>query len=199
MDRFDRVLGIPQFMKDVVAALTFEARACNEINQASGVSVRVTINNYESLISNAEKRSVRLGESEIVPRVSDLHALVASTAGKIELEYAGEEKKGEELIDRLLNRAVLKVFDKWLKVDDLKGVTDYFDGGGGVEVSDMTPANEYLDGLPAIPGLREGIRRLGGVESPGFIAAATELILEGLHLHQKLNKDRQGGRYTYRA
>jgi magnesium chelatase subunit I len=199
MDRFERALGIPQFMKDVVAHLTFEARACNEINQASGVSVRVTINNYESLISNAEKRSVRLGESEIVPRVSDLHALVASTAGKIELEYAGEEKKGEELIDRLLNRALLKVFDKWLKVDDLKGVIDYFDGGGGVEVSDMTPAAEYLDGLPAIPGLREGIRRLGGVESPGFIAAATEFILEGLHLHQKLNKDRNGGRYTYRS
>ncbi len=199
MERFERVVGIPQFMKEVVAQLTFEARACSEINQASGVSVRVTINNYESIISNAEKRSVRLGESEIVPRVSDLHALLASTAGKIELEYAGEEKKGEDLIDRLLNRAVLKVFDKWLKVDDLKGVTDYFDGGGGVEVSDMTPATEYLDGLPGIPGLREGIRLLGGVESPGFIAAATEFILEGLHLHQKLNKDRAGGRYTYRA
>ena len=53
--------------------------------------------------------------------------------------------------------------------------------------------------MPAIPGLRDGIRRLGGVESPGFIAAATEFILEGLHLHQKLNKDRDGGRYTYRA
>src|SRR5579862_180378 len=170
IDRLERVLGIPPFMKEVVAQLTFEARTCTEINQASGVSVRVTINNYESLISNAEKRAVRLGEREIVPRVSDLHAVVASTAGKIELEYAGEEKKGEELIDRLLNRALLKVFDKWLKVDDLKGVIDYFNGGGGVEVSDMTPAAEYLDGLPAIPGLRDGIRRLGGVESPGFIA-----------------------------
>jgi len=199
IDRLERVLGIPPFMKEVVAQLTFEARTCTEINQASGVSVRVTINNYESLISNAEKRAVRLGEREIVPRVSDLHAVVASTAGKIELEYAGEEKKGEELIDRLLNRALLKVFDKWLKVDDLKGVIDYFNGGGGVEVSDMTPAAEYLDGLPAIPGLRDGIRRLGGVESPGFIAAATELILEGLHVHQKLNKERSGGRYTYRA
>src|SRR2546423_6999854 len=108
VDRVGRVLGIPPFMKEVVAQLTFEARACNEINQSSGVSVRITINNYESIISNAEKRAVRLGESEIVPRVSDLHALVASTAGKIELEYAGEDKKGEDLIDRLLNRAVLK-------------------------------------------------------------------------------------------
>jgi magnesium chelatase subunit I len=199
MDRFDRVLGVPQFMKDIVAQLTFEARACNEINQSSGVSVRVTINNYESLISNAEKRAVRLGELEIVPRIADLHALAASTGGKIELEYAGEEKSSEELLDRLLNRAVLKVFDKWLKIDLLKDVNEYFEKGGGVEVSDMMKAEEYLDGVTAIPGLREGIRILGGVESPGFIAAATEFILEGLHLHQKLNKDREGGRYTYRA
>jgi len=199
MDRFDRVLGVPQFMKEIVAQLTFEARACNEINQASGVSVRVTINNYESLISNAEKRAVRLGEMEIVPRIADLHALAASTAGKIELEYAGEEKSGEELIERLLNRAVLKVFDKLLKVENLKDVAEYFEKGWGVEVSDMMKAEEYLDGVKAIPGLREGIRILGGVESPGFIAAATEFILEGLHLHQKLNKDLEGGRYTYRA
>ena len=199
VDRFDRVLGVPQFMKEVVAHLTFEARACNEINQASGVSVRVTINNYESLISNAEKRAVRLREREIVPRITDLHALAASTAGKIELEYAGEEKSGEELIERLLNRAVLKVFDKWLKADALKDVSEYFEKGWGVEVSDMMKAEEYLDGIKAIPGLREGIPILGGVESPGFIAAATEFMLEGLHLHQKLNKDREGGRYTYRA
>ena len=159
----------------------------------------MSINNYESLVSNAEKRSVRLREREIVPRISDLHALGASTAGKIELEYAGEEKKGEELIERLLNRAVLKVFDRLLKLDDLKDVVDYFEKGWGVEVSDMMRAEEYLDGVRAIAGLREGIRVLGGVESPGFIAAATEFILEGLHLHQKLNKDREGGRFTFKA
>jgi magnesium chelatase subunit I len=198
-ERFERTLGIPPFMKEVIAQLTFEARACSEINQASGVSVRVTINNYESLISNAEKRAVRLGEREVVPRISDLHALMASTAGKIELEYAGEEQKGNELIDRLLNRAVLKVFDKYLKADDLKGVVEYCEKGWGLEVSDMMPAEEYLDGLRAISGLHQAIGILGGVESPGFIAAAIEFILEGLHLHQLLNKDREGGRYTYRS
>lgn len=199
LERFERVIGMPDFMKEVIAQFTFEARACPEINQASGVSVRVTINNYESLLSNAEKRAVRLGECEIVPRISDLHAVVASTAGKIELEYAGEEKKSEDLIERLLNRAVLKVFDRLLKADNLKGVVEYFEKGWGIEVSDAMPAAEYLDGVRAIAGLREGIRVLGGVESPGFIAAATEFILEGLHLHQKLNKEREGGRYTYRA
>jgi magnesium chelatase subunit I len=93
LDRDGRELRVPPFMKELVAQVTFEARASNEISQASGVSVRVSINNYETLISNAEKRAVRTQEREIVPRLTDLHAVLASTAGKIELEYAGEEKK----------------------------------------------------------------------------------------------------------
>jgi len=199
LERPDRDVHVPPFMAEIVAQLTFEARGCNEINQTSGVSVRVTINNYETLISNAEKRAVRNGEREVVPRITDLHALVASTVGKIELEYAGEDKKPDDLIDRLVNRAVLRVFDKWLNVEDCQAVIDYFAQGWGVEVSDAMRAEDYLEGVSAIPGLREVIRRLGGAESPGFIAAATEFVLEGLHLHQKLNKDADGARYAFRA
>jgi magnesium chelatase subunit I len=199
LDRVDRTLGMPAFMLEVIAQLTFEARACNEINQSSGVSVRVSINNYESVLSNAEKRALRVDEREIVPRLTDLHSILASTSGKIELEYAGEDKKAEDLIDRLLNRAILKVFDKYLQVDKVKSINEYFEQGWGVEVSDSMPSADYLDALRAIPGLQEAVRTLGSVESPGFIAAAIELVLEGLHLHQKLNKDRDGGRYSYRA
>jgi magnesium chelatase subunit I len=190
---------VPGFVKEIIAHLTFEARASSEISQTSGVSVRVTINNYESLLSNAEKRAVRLGEREVVPRLTDLHALLASTAGKIELEYMGEDKREEELVDRLINRAVLKVWDKYLKVEALKRVTDHFESGWGVEVSDRMRAEDYLEGVRQIPGLREGVAMLGAFESPGLMAAAVEFVLEGLHLHQKLNKDRDGGRYAYRA
>ena len=75
----------------------------------------------------------------------------------------------------------------------------YFEEGWGVEVSDAMPAEEYLEGVRAIPGLREAIERLGPFESPGLMAAATEFLLEGLHLHEKLNKEQKGGRYVYRV
>ena len=192
-------LRIPHFIKDILAQITFEARASNEINQSSGVSVRVTINNLESLMSNAEKRAVINGESEIVPRLSDLHSAYASTAGKLELEYVGEDKKEEDLIERLVNRAVLKIFDHHMKLDDLKRVIAYFEEGWGVEVSDRSPASDYLDALREVPGLREAVTQLGAFESPGLMAAASELIFEGLHLHQKLNKERNGGRFAYHA
>lgn len=192
-----QAVQIPQFMKEIIAEITFEARKSSDINQTSGVSVRMTINNYESIISNAEKRAVRLKEREAIPRISDLHALLASTGGKIELEYAGEDKKDHELVQKLLNRAVLKVFDQHFNVPSLQKIITYFNSGWGVEVSDIMPAEDYLEGIKEIPGLKEAIRSLGVPESPAFMASATEFIMEGLHLHQKLNKEVQGGRITY--
>ncbi len=192
-----QTVHVPQFMKEVMAQMTFEARKSNEINQSSGVSVRVTINNYESMISNAEKRTLRLKEGEVVPRISDLHALLASTSGKIELEYVGEDKKEGELVEKLINRALSKVFDQYFSLNSLQKVIDYFNSGWGVEVSDAMPSQDYLEGIKEIPGLKEAIRSLGTLESPALLASATEFVLEGLHLHQKLNKEVQGGRITY--
>jgi magnesium chelatase subunit I len=94
---------------------------------------------------------------------------------------------------------VLKVFDRCVKLDDLKRVAAYFEQGWGVEVSDRAPAADYLDALREVPGLREAIDQIGVFETPGLMATASEFIFEGLHLHQKLNKERQGGRFSYHA
>jgi magnesium chelatase subunit I len=126
-----------------------------------------------------------------------LHSLLASTGGKIEVEYMGEDKKEDELVERLLNRAVLKTFDQYFSVNSLQNIVEYFNSGWGVEVSDEMPAEEYMEGIKEIPGLKELIHTLGTMESPIFMASATEFILEGLHLHQKLNKEVDGGRITY--
>lgn len=188
---------MPDFMKEVLGNFTFEARKSSDINQSSGVSVRVSINNYESIVSNAEKRALVLGETEIVPRISDLHAVLPSTGGKIEIEYVGEDRNEEELIERLLNRAIVKTFDERLDIDRLQPVVDYFNSGWGVEVSDTMSSADYLEGIKEIPGLKDAIAPLGDVESPAFLASATEFVLEGLHLHQKLNKEAVGGRISY--
>ncbi|HEY2988885.1 MAG TPA: magnesium chelatase, partial [Candidatus Binatia bacterium] len=197
MNQRSQAVTVPQFMKEILGHMTFEARKSNEINQSSGVSVRVTINNYESLISNAEKRTLRLKEGEVVPRVSDMHSILASTSGKIEMEYVGEDKKEDDLVEKLINRALLKVFDQYFTVNSLQKVVDYFNSGWGAEVSDAMPSQEYLEGIKEIPGLKEAIRTLGPMESPALMASAMEFILEGLHLHQKLNKEVEGGRITY--
>jgi len=197
IDQRSHKVEVPRFLKEILGHLTFEARKSNEINQSSGVSVRVTINNFESLISNAEKRSLRCRENEIVPRVSDLNAILASTSGKIEMEYVGEDKKEDDLVEKLLNRSIVKVFDQYFSLNSLQKIVEYFNSGWGVEVSDQMASQDYLQDIKEIPGLKEAIRSLGIQDSPSLMASATEFVLEGLHLHQKLNKEIEGGRVTY--
>ncbi len=131
--------------------------------------------------------------------ISDLHSLYASTAGKIELEYVGEDKKEEDLIERLINRAVLKVFDRYLKLDDLKKVIELLRAGLGGRGFGQRAVVGIHGTAARGAGLREVITLLGPFETPGLMAAASEFIFEGLHLHQKLNKERQGGRFAYHA
>jgi magnesium chelatase subunit I len=187
----------PDYMKQVVAELTHLARRSNEISQRSGVSVRVTICNYENLISSALKRAVRLGEGEAVPRVSDLGALLASTAGKIELEAVGDASE-EKVLGKLLQRALLNVFNRNFAAAELEPVVAAFQNGFTLQVSDTMPTGEYVRQLGEIAPLRAAAAKLGAAD-PASLAAAMEFVLEGLHLNRKLNKDVQTGHARYRG
>jgi len=197
-DRDGRPVRVPGFIKEIIARLTFEARNAPEVNRSSGVSVRVTINNYETLVASAEKRALRCNEQEIVPRVTDLPAIAASTLGKLEFDYGLEQEGEGEVFERLVARAVRAAFDAQVERASLEPIVEYIAQGWGVAVSDTMPSSEYLAGIASIPGLRDAVDSLGPFESPGLMASAIEFLLEGLHLHERLTREREGGRFTYR-
>jgi len=192
------VVRMPAYMEDIVAELTFEARSSPDVNQASGVSVRMTIANYETLAANALRRALRAGEDTAVPRISDLDALETSTLGKIELEYAGGDRSAADIVRDLRRRACKRAFDHHLGPDALAAVVDAFEEGWKVEVSQHMPSAEYLDGLDRIAPLREAATKLAGGEEPAAMASAIEFLLEGLHLANRLNKTERdrGARYA---
>ena len=187
----------PPYMKQIVAELTHLARRATEISQRSGVSVRVSICNYENLVSSALKRAIRLGEADAAPRVSDLGALVASTAGKIELETLGDTSE-DKVLGKLVQRAVLNVFNRTLPPAELEPVVAAFQGGLTVQVSDAMPSAEYARQAEKTPALRAAAAKLGADGAAG-LASAVEFLLEGLHLSKKLNKDSQPGQTRYRG
>jgi len=191
-------MAVPQYMKEIVAEFTALARSSPEINQRSGVSVRVSIANYETLLANALRRAIRLGEREAAPRISDLPYLVASTTGKLELETAEEGREGR-LIEGLTKRAVAAVFERYFKLEDLESLVAQFEEGLVIETAEDMPAREYVELVGLIPALREGVRSVSGEENPATVASAVEFILEGLHLHRRLNKDRVAGKARYRG
>jgi len=190
-------VAMPRFMEEIVAEMTLQARASPDVSQTSGVSVRVSIANYETLVANALRRALALGEREAAPRISDLPALEASTTGKLEFEYAGAGKDESEVLAELRKRAVKQVFDERVPGEGVASVVEAFNQGWNVEVSAGMASTEYLEGLDAIAGLREGAARLAGGSSPALLASAIEFILEGLHLSNQLNKSERDGRAVY--
>jgi magnesium chelatase subunit I len=188
---------VPGFMADTIAEITLQARHSPDVNQSSGVSVRMSIANHETLAANALRRALALGEREAVPRVSDLEALVTSTCGKLELEYAGEERSEGEVVRGMLKRAVRSVFDGLVPLEGMASVVDSFQQGWKVEIAADMRAADYLDGLDEIRGLRDAAALLAGGDSPERLASAIEFLLEGLHLSNRLNKNEteRGARY----
>ncbi len=189
-------VAVPGFMKDIVAEVTSLARRSGDINQRSGVSVRVSIANYESIISNAYKRALRFGEGKVVPRISDLAAIVPSTMGKIELETM-EDGREEKVLEDITKRAVLNIFGRYVDMEEMEGIVESFEEGMVIETGSDRPSMEYVSLLGEVEAFDEPIRRLGADNTHGIIASAMEFILEGLHLKRRLNKDRVEGRYHY--
>ena len=190
---------VPDFMADVVAELSQLAHESPHLNQRSGVSVRLTIANYEMLVANATRRALRNGESEAVPRVSDLQALVPSTQGKVEVESL-EEGREEVLLAQLVNAAVLIVFRRRVVLDDPATVVGSFTSETVVHAGDDLPAAAYASTLAQMPALSAPVVTLtGGSEDPALVASALEFLLEGLHLTKRLNKEAAGSRALYRG
>ncbi|MCC6435834.1 MAG: magnesium chelatase [Acidimicrobiales bacterium] len=190
---------VPAYMKEVVATLSHLARASGNVNQRSGVSVRLTVSNQETLVANAARRSISHGEDEIVPRVSDLDALTASTMGKVEIESL-EDGRETQIVDGLIKSATLTVFKNRVNPDVFRTVLDSFESGLVANAGEDVSSADYVRLVSEQPALRGPVQALtDGDESPGMVASAVEFLLEGLHLSKRLNKDAVGGRASYRA
>lgn len=198
LDNLGVRIDVPDFMAEIVATLSHLARQSSQINQRSGVSVRLSVANYETLMAAAARRALRLGESEAVPRISDLDSLAASTAGKVEIESIDEGRDGQ-VVERLIKGAILAVFKERVPMDRLRDAVAAFDEGVVVHAGDDVASARFVEALVAVPALRDAVVDLAGSESPAAVASAAEFVLEGLHLSKRLNKDAAGSRATYRA
>jgi len=189
---------VPIFMKEIVASLTLELRRSPHVNHRSGISVRYSIGNLETLRAAAVRRAARTGEPEAVPRVVDLPAVLRSSEGRVEFDTV-EEGREHDILRRAMRSAELDVFRRRLSGFDFTGLLGRFDDPVfAVDTSELTPASELLGAFGDLPGLAKLLERLGvREESPGVAASALEFALEGLHLSRRLNKDEADGVARY--
>ncbi len=192
-------VSVPGYLTDVIATFSHLARSSNQVNQRSGVSVRLSVSNYEALSANALRRGLRSGETSIVARVDDLGALAASSMGKIEIESIDEGRDGA-IMESLIKGAVLTVFKDMVPPEQTRAVVDAFEAGAVAHTGESMTSTELAAVAEQVDALQTPVTILtGGDESPGAVAAAVEFILEGLHLSKRLNKDASGDSATYRS
>lgn len=196
----DTPVRVPVFMQEVLATLTGELRRSPHVNHRSGVSVRFSIGNLETLAAAALRRAARTGEPEAVPRACDLPAVLEASLGRIEFDTV-EEGREQEILTRALAAALLKVFRDRLAGFDFQPLLERFAEGLAATTSELMTAADFLDQFGEVAGLARLLSRLGvEEESRGAAASAMEFALEGLHLSRRLNKDAEGpGAYLYEA
>jgi magnesium chelatase subunit I len=197
---------VPLFLKEIVEETSRLARKSPHVNQASGVSVRMSIANSENLVSNAERRALALGEPEAVARVSDLVGLAGSSRGKIELQMTEETGEEDKLLGRIIEEAVKTVFDQHFDPKQFRNIVEYFESGNTIEVGDRVPAAQLLKRIEGVREFRKQVERAAGeLDSqlagtplrPQLEASVAEFILDGLYTHNRLNKKQKSSGATY--
>jgi len=196
-DRFEggNRLLVPEFIREVVEQIAFEARDDNHVDKHSGVSQRMPITVMETVISNAERRALVTGEDAIVPRISDVYAAIPSMTGKMELEYEGEQLGANRIARDLIKRAAGEVFEGYFVGIDFAKTVQCFDEGNKLLLADTASASECLNLIEAVPELLEtalipfDFHR----SDTARLVSACELVLEGLYAENKISRNEEGG------
>ena len=216
----DVEVAIPSFMRELVEEVAIQARKSEYVDQNSGVSARLPIALIENLVSNAERRGLKTGETRVVTRVCDLAHAVSGVSGKVELVLEGEQEGAMNVARALLGRGVKALFSQRfpdaykprrargaaaqqveaeaMATSEYRPILDWFSSGNHLEISDDMPHAEYARRLSQIKGLEKlAAKHLEPADSEEA-AVAMELVLEGLHQNSMLSRERTDNATSYK-
>jgi magnesium chelatase subunit I len=193
-------IEIPQYVREVVEQVAFSAREDKNVDKRSGVSQRLPISTLELVVSNAERRTLLNGDALVLPRISDIYAAMPGITGKLELEYEGEMRGADTVVQDLIRTAVGKVYDRYFadtetQQANTQQIEQWFNLGGTVKLEDNQSSADAVKELKQIQGLLEKLSPLGVKASDAApkVVAAAEFLLEGMVAHRKLSRNQEHG------
>jgi magnesium chelatase subunit I len=194
----DIQVEVPDYLREVIEEIAFQAREDKRVDRRSGVSQRLPITTTESVVSNAEQRAARAGETRAVSRVADVYAALPAITGKLELEYEGELKGAETIARELIRTAIGRVFSKHFADVNFQPVIQWFEVGGELKLPELLSTDQRFRQLCQIQHLMEHIGKLGVTnrKDEAAAAAAAEMILEGLWAHRRIGRSEERGFYA---
>ncbi|MBN1343149.1 MAG: magnesium chelatase [Phycisphaerae bacterium] len=189
---------VPPFMNEIVEQMSICARKSKYVDQQSGVSARISIANYRTMIASARQRAVRLGENPAVPRITDLAHCHASSMGKMELDMMGSHQMSErQVLDAIQAEAIKTVFDEYVDKHGFGEIAEIFGQGVKIEVGDMLPSNHYAERLKRVPPVWTKAFEVNPAQDAAVRASCVEFVLAGLYVTDRISRSQHHGRVTY--
>ncbi len=189
---------VPEFVREVIERVAFEARADRRVDKRSGVSQRLPISLLENAVSSTERRAILVGESPGVVRISDLYAALPAITGKLELEYEGELQGTDAIARELVRRAANRTFLERTRdqdVEPIEAVVAWFDAGQALKVAGDERSDLARKAFAMVPGLVRLVQDLGlGRDTDdGTLVAGCELVLEALAAQKRITRSEEIG------
>ncbi len=189
---------VPRFMRELCEQMAMTARKSRYVDHASGVSARFSIANYRTMIANARRRAILLGEKPAVPRISDLAHFHASAVGKLELDLMGSHQMTEkQALDAIFAEAIKIVFGEYVTKHGVNDIGEAFAKGVKLEVSDMMPSAAYEGIVKRVPKVWEKAFEVNPAESAAVRASCAEFVLAGLWATDVISRGERQGRIQY--
>jgi magnesium chelatase subunit I len=194
----DYPVAVPFFMKEIVEQISIQARKSKYVDQDSGVSARLSIANYRTMVAAARQRAIILGETPAVPRVSDLAHIYSSSLGKLELDMMGSHQMSESrVVDSIMAEAIQHVFDEYVDKHSLAEISEIFAKGVKIEVGDMLPSSVYAERLKHVPPVWDRAFDVNASGDPAMRASCVEFVLAGLYAMDRISRAQHHGRISY--
>jgi magnesium chelatase subunit I len=189
---------VPYFMKELIEEVSRAARKSKYVDQQSGVSARLSIANYRTMVASARQRAAVLGEQPAVPRISDLGHLYASSLGKLELDMMGSHQMTErQVLDAVLAQAIATVFGEYVDKHGLAEIAEIFSKGVKIEVGDMLPSSHYAALIKRVPPIWDKAFEVNASDNEAVRASCIEFVLAGLYATDRISRSQQRGRIVY--
>jgi magnesium chelatase subunit I len=189
---------VPYFMMELVEEISRAARRSKFVDHQSGVSARLSIANYRTMIASARQRAAILGESPAVPRISDLGHLYASSLGKLELDLMGTHQMTEkQVLDVVFAEAIATVFNEYVDKHGLAEIALIFSEGVKIEVGDMLPSSHYAKLLQRVPPVWDKAFEVNASQNEAVRASCVEFVLAGLYATDRISRSQSHGRIVY--
>lgn len=189
---------VPYFMKEIIEQISVVARRSKYVDQQSGVSARLSIANYRTMVASARRRGIILGERPAVPRITDLGHLSSSSLGKLELDLmAGHQMSEKQVLDAIIAEAIKDVFQEYVHEHGLAEIAEIFGRGVKIEVGDMLPSAYYAERLKRVPPAWEKAFEINVAQDAAVRASCVEFILAGLYVTDRISRAEYRGKIVY--